>query len=155
MKKKVLLVVIVVLLVLAVPVSAKQQERVGDPINVLFQFPGTFAAGEPFHIAHGFGGLQLRGLQPGKVSFELYVDEVFVDQDYVDRNVYKVDGEPLVDMVFVHNFPDGMQGEVTFEGFWYLPCTYAVDVGFYFGTCDKPNDSVEVLQQSHTVTFTP
>lgn len=154
MKRVRVLILVLTILLIAVPVSAAKPERIGERINILIGDPVEYPAGEPFHIAHGWGEQPLKDAPPGQYDFELFVDGEFVDQDYVEREVTKTDDGPVMQIVWVHNHPEGLDaGNHTFVGHWYLPCGYAVDNGFPVEPCDKVNKPVEVLQLSHTVIF--
>lgn len=148
-------------LVAAVPAAATQRERTGARINI-FTGPSTFAAGAPFHIAHGWF------IQPdfsdhdavGKWSFALDVDGVRREVSFVERVSLTSDetGFPfdILSRFWVHNFPDGMPaGTNTFTGHWYGPCQSALESGFPVGPCEKVNEVVEANRLSRTVTFTP
>ena len=156
MKKKVILFVMVVLLAITVPAYAASKEPGGDRIDVRTQTPTTFTSGEPFHVSHGWGGMALRDIQPGQTDFRLWVDGEFVDQDFVYRDVSTEGDEPILTLVWVHNFPEGLgDGDHTFEGRWYLPCSAALEGGWIAGPCEKPNKPAEVHYSSLVVTFSP
>lgn len=55
--------------------------------------------------------------------------------------------------LWVFNFPEGMTGTHTFTGHWYISCRWAVDNGWFTGTCTTPHALVEILSQSITVVF--
>lgn len=106
------------------------------------------AAGEPFHITHGFGNLILSdGFEVAPWDFILYVDGVEVEDSGV--NVERREDGGL-NYGRVYNFPDGMTGEVTFEGHWYQSCR-APD-----SQCDPgapPGSQYEILVLERTVDF--
>jgi hypothetical protein len=125
MKKTILLIlsVLIVLMLAASPVLAADRVRVGERINVLSGSPETFPAGEPFHIAHGWG------LPPVPMDFVLFIDGEEVSHDFIEKTVVTTD--PLyINRIWVHNFPDGMNGTHTFTGHWKLDCHSALDGGF-------------------------
>jgi hypothetical protein len=138
------------------PASAAQKVRVGAGIS-LFTGPTTFAAGSPFHIAHGW--LTNSSLDAiGIYDFELEVDNVVRVEDFIERSA--ISGDPdLLARIWVYNFPNGMTGTHTFRGHWYGPCQNLVNDGFYSGTCSNPTARVEanviLLPQTLTVTFGP
>src|SRR5918994_4760376 len=95
--------------------AAQSKERVGERINVHLGSPAQFPAGDPFHIAHGWGGIAT-GLSDyeavGKWTFVLEVDGVLRQPDFVDRTVTPGSGgaPDLHGVAVVHNFPDGLAG---------------------------------------------
>lgn len=154
MKRVRALILVLAILLIAVPVSAAKPERIGGRINILSAEPDQYPAGEPFHIAHGWSEQPLKDAPPGQYDFQLFVDGEFVDQDYVEREVTITEDGPVMRIVWVHNDPDGLDaGDHTFEGYWYLPCNYAVEVGLWGAACEKPNKPVDVLYLTHTVFF--
>jgi hypothetical protein len=152
MKRKVLLLVVIVLLVMAVPVSAKPKTPVGDRINLWGGGPGTFPAGEPFHIKHGWLLILPDEAPVGIWDFQLEVDGVYLTEDFITRQI--VGHKPtLVEKYIVYNFADGMTGTHTFIGHWYGRCQDAVDAGLYPGPCTSPNQVVEYGTHTATVEF--
>jgi hypothetical protein len=136
---------------------AADTQPVGDRINVLLGFPASYPANTPFHIRHGWG--LLPHVEAGIFSFELDVDGVPREEDFVLRFAVPpgLTGLPNVILVrtWVHNFAAGMTGTHTFTGHWIAPCDQADDVGEYTGPCRTPNEPVEAITRSLTVTFTP
>ncbi|MEN8240833.1 MAG: hypothetical protein ABFS17_02840 [Chloroflexota bacterium] len=154
MKRKILFLVVIALLVVVMPVSAKPKAPVGDR---LFVWPGaqtTFPAGEGFHIKHGWLLIIPDEAPVGAWSFALEIDGVFVDNDYVSRQV--VGHKPLlIEKYYVHNFSEGMTGTHTFTGHWYATCQALVHGGFLPGPCADRNEVVEYHVHSVTVDFLP
>lgn len=154
MKKILPILVMLGLLANNIPAAAKTKERVGEPFRLLAGIPTIFPEGEPFHIAHGWVQIPSDSDAVGKWDFELEVDSVPRREDFVQRTV--VSGDPdLLNRVWVSNFPEGMMGTHTFTGHWLGPCQELVDGGVIPGPCEKPNEKVEALTRSLTVTFTP
>lgn len=154
--KKVLAVTLAALsfLLLAIPAAATHRERVGPQINVLLGTPTTFPAGAPFSISHGWGAGPPEQL--GILSFRLDVDGVPREEDFVSRVALPLPpGPPDLLWIWVHNFPDGMTGTHTFTGHWIAPCEAAVEFHGFPGPCRTPNEPVEAITRSLTVTFTP
>ena len=148
MKIRTVVFVLIVALLITAPVLAKA-ERVGDRIS-LFGGDTVFAAGEPFHIVHGwtFSPPDDRP-QGGHFEFTLEVDGQFVEASFSDRT--KENG--LIARLWIFNFPDGMTGTHTFTGHWFSSCKYAVDTGLLPGPCENRNTQVEVNSRSITVYF--
>jgi hypothetical protein len=154
MKTRWFVLILVAVMLVTVPAAAKQKVPVGEKINVLVGSPDTFPAGEPFHISHGWALDPTLGHAVGLFGFELEVDGVLREEDFVDRWTDPDVSEPLV-RKWVHNFPGGMTGVHTFTGHWLAPCKAAVYYGHLPGPCPRPNEVVEAIEQSLTVTFTP
>lgn len=126
MKKTILLIlsILIVLLLAASPVLAADRVRIGEQINVLFGTPDVFPANQPFHIAHGW-----LNVPPMPMGFVLEIDGEVVQHDFIDKTV--VNEQPLlINIAWVHNFPEGMSGTHTFTGHWLLNCYSALDGGF-------------------------
>ncbi|MFC1997055.1 hypothetical protein ACFLXI_05540 [Chloroflexota bacterium] len=153
MKIKAFVMLGLALLLISSPVYASSKTPVGDPISVYGSSPNEFAAGDPFHIKHGWAEESVENGPPGKYGFELYMDGERVSEDFVMRTFYPQTDPVTFDLVWVHNFPDGMIGTHTFTGHWYAPCEYAVEIGSYPGPCPQPNASVLSLERSLTVEF--
>ena len=144
-------------LLLAVPAAADSPKvPVGEKINVLLGSPTTFPAGTPFHIRHGWG-LAPADQALGIWSFRLDVDGVPRDPDFVLRSTDPVPATgydyPVLNRGWVFNFPEGMYGTHTFTGHWIAPCGAAVSELGYAGPCATPNEPVDTLTRSLTVTF--
>lgn len=155
MKKNIFILMLIAILVMAVPAAAKGNEPVGERISVFP--PGTpseFPAGAPFHISHGWWLDPGEGPQ-GRFDFELEVDGVLRDEDFVSWTVDHSRDPQFLGVGWVHNFPDGMTGTHTFIGHWFAPCQWAVDNLGFPGPCSKRNAKVEALSNSLMVTFLP
>lgn len=157
MKKLVLVLILVLVLVVVLPVSAARPVPVGDRINVLAGTPLDYPADTAFHIKHGwmFGpGDEVTGYPLGKFDFQLEVDGVMQEDDFLLRENDRSTRPISRTLLWVHNFPDGMTGTHTFTGTWLAPCRYAVDQGWFTDPCARPNAMVEFATIDHTVTFT-
>ena len=69
----------------AAPSAAPHQQRVGERVNVFLGSPTHFPAGEPFHVAHGWGGIASDSSDyeaVGKYTFVLEVDGVVRKPDF-------------------------------------------------------------------------
>lgn len=154
--KKMLLTLLLVCMVLplVVPVSAARPQPVGEQIGLWIEDPMDFPEGEPFHIAHGWTIDPSAGYPVGKFAFDLEIDGVPVDADFVLREYIPGEEEPLL-RLWVHNFPDGMSGSHSFTGHWFAPCQYVVDYGDYPGPCPDPREVVQVRSSTRVVEFTP
>lgn len=143
--------IICVLLAILVPIGtvvAKDKEPIGSPINVLAGTPTAFASNSPFHIKHGFIHEEV-GQPLGAYDFELYVDGVLHEEDFVLRNREPGPNGQFT-ILWVHNFPDGMTGSHTFVGRWYEPCNqFAADPS----TCATPNERTLALTRTLDVFF--
>ena len=156
MKRSVVILLVLILFVGVIPVAAANIVRVGDEINIFYQTPTEFPEGEPFHIDHGwrfrFTVDSMMGV--GLYNFELDVDGNPVDEDFLEHAVVK--GDPnYLDLGWIYNFPDGMTGTHAFTGHWFLPCMAAVEYGYIEGPCAKPNETIEFLTRTLSVTFIP
>lgn len=152
MKLRISMVILVVLLLLAAPTAtADRPQPVGEQINVFIGTPDTFPADTPFHIMHGWASDPPEARPYGLYDFVLEVDGIPWDEDFVLRSFDPDLEYPLVQR-WVHNFPNGMTGEVTFTGHWFAACRVAIDLG-YQGECRTPNEVVETFSNSLTVTF--
>jgi len=135
-------------------VAAKRKEPIGERINVYLGTPTEFPAGDPFHISHGW--FLIPGEGPlGRFDFQLEVDGVPRDEDFVWRTVLHSQDPRYLRWEWVYNFPEGMTGTHTFTGRWFVPCRYAVDNMGFPGPCSTPNVPVEISTYSLTVTFVP
>lgn len=159
MKKTVLLIlsILIVLLLAASPVLAADRVRVGEQIDVFAGTPDVFPANEPFHIAHGWGNIA-----PVPMGFILEVDGIEVQYDFIEKTVLN-ENPLLINIIWVHNFPEGMSGTHTFTGHWLLNCYSALQDGFvdecppgpYPGPYPGPvtKTLVEVLTKTIVVVF--
>jgi len=154
MKLRTLVLLFVLVLVMAAPATAAGRETVGDKISIFFSQPDRieFPAEEPFHISHG------HGLEPGDASsigvfdFALLVDDVVVDEDYVQQVVDRSQ-DIWFKRLWVYNFAEGMTGTHTFTAIWYAPCEWAVENGYSSGPCTKPNAKVVMSSNSVIIDF--
>lgn len=149
---------VLVLALVASPALADGQVRIGDRINLFGPSPLYFPQGQPFYVAHGHvipPGERVGAPAPiGRFSFGLDVDGVVQPSDFTERTVTEeVDLPPTFTLVWVFNFPEGMQGTHVFTGHWYAPCAYAVSNGLYAGSCITPAAVVEYATRSIEVIF--
>lgn len=154
--KKLLWTLLMVGMILPVtfPASAAKPEPIGDRINIFESGNQSFTPETPFHIAHGWSIDPRMGYPIARFSFELEIDGVSVEADFVETEFFHGADDPLR-RLWVHNFPGGMTGEVEFTGRWFAPCQYAVDYGGYPGPCPDPIEVVEAKTTVVQVTFTP
>ena len=141
----------------AAPSAAPHNQLAGERINVLLGSPTHFPAGEPFHVAHGWGGIASGSSDydaVGKYTFVLEVDGVVRKPDFMDRSVAPSSGSSpdLHGVGVVHNFPDGLTGTHTFVGRWYGPCQALVDKGL-IAPCANATEVVEGMVRTLTVRF--
>lgn len=128
-------------LVAVLPVSAAEAP-VGTQVNVLFGFPTEIAAGEPFHVVHGWYNTPSESHAIGAWGFRL-------DIDGVDQGAGSLINTPdpesdVLARQWLYNYDDGLAaGEYVFTGHWFYPCRDAVAAGLYTGVCDTPNMPVE------------
>lgn len=152
MKVRSVMLALLALMIVAAPVSAGGKERVGNPILV-WGYPQSYPAGQPFHIAHGWGFLLPDDVPLGRYMFLLDMDGTYLAWDFVDRRASGGGSNPM--WKWVYNFPAGKTGTHTFTGHWLAPCRLAVEGYGYPGPCPTPFEPVEVLTMSSEVTFTP
>jgi hypothetical protein len=151
MKKFIPWIVLLALLMAVVPVAAKHA-RTGDQINILFDPPATYPAGEAFHLAHGW--ILTKAEKPfGAYTFQLELDGVVVESDFVERSTTGGPGGPSFYRLWVFNFPAGLSGTHTFTGHWMARCQVLVDQGVITGPCADPNAFVDHYSDSITVDF--
>lgn len=130
-----------------------QIEPVGERI-VLYDPPEPrieFPAGEPFHIRHGW--LDPQDPLELALDFELEVDGVLRDEDFILTTIDQSGGEQQIGRQWLHNFTDGMTGTHTFTAHWFAPCQWAVDNVDFPGPCATPDEKIEVKSNSLTVDF--
>ena len=151
MKKMILIAVAILILGLAVPVSARGHEYVGERLN-LRNGNQKYPAGVPFHIIHGWIHTSPDGPQ-GQYDFELEIDGVPVKEDFVDLRA-----DPSGDAVdqywgWVYNFPDGMTGTHYFTLHYFGPCMSLYGPEY----CPVPdrNDVIEDWAFTVKVKFVP
>lgn len=151
MKKFTMLICAILVLMMVSPVQAARHVPIGDQINIYESGSQEFEAGKPFYISHGWIEVEYAF---GRFDFRLEVDDVFVEESYVDRTVIFIEDEPYLDMFWVYNFPDGMTETHTFKGHWYYPCLVALADGL---TTECSNDAAffEAHTTEVTITFTP
>jgi hypothetical protein len=159
MKKNLLrsFILIVVILMMAVPAAAARFITTGSQIEVgpdgaVVHYPGD----TPFHIRHGWYSLLIPGEKPDlaklvKAEFELEVDGIYVNEDYIQRMAETGDepGTTYFYKLFYFNFPEGMNGTHTFTGHWSIQCKYWQEV------CKMPDLVIEVATSTITVVFDP
>ena len=111
--------------VIAVPLSAGAAgdppvPRLGDQINLLFGTPATFAAGEPFHVTHGFG---VGGADPSISEISKYDFDLFVDGKQMHgAKTLVLDGTEWEVIRWVINFRHGLEaGPHVIKGVWTAP----------------------------------
>lgn len=157
MKKIVAFLLILTLLTMANPVFAASKEPAGDRIDLRTGYPITFPANTPFHIKHGWVSLipNPQNDPIGIYDFELEVDGVWLEEDFVMRLVDFKNPDYPRQIQWVYNFASGMTGTHTFTGHWYGPCRPLIDQGWYSGPCSTPNARVEAITQTLTITFVP
>lgn len=132
MKKTVLFIIVLVALLLATPALAREREPTGNRINILESGTQDYLAGTPFYIAHGWLEVPPHAV-PGQVRFELELDGVIVKPTYVERTTVVGEDGPLFYPTWFFNFPEGLDGQHTFEGHWIGPCFVAL----YYGLVDE------------------
>ena len=149
--KLMIILVIMIILTIATPALASETSvPIGERINLYLGTP-TFAAGESFHIRHGWIQTSEDGAI-GIFDFRLEVDGVYVSNFF--RDFSAISGEPdTLRRIWVYNFPQGMTGTHTFTGHWFAPCQYAVDNLGYEGICTTPNQKVETNTKTLVVEF--
>ena len=149
MKKLTIVISLILALMIVNPVLASKAVPTGDRITVYSS--GEYPADTAFHISHGWQ-VEPEELRGG-FDFKLEVDGKFVEETFVDRYTTTFDDNTVfISLVWVFNFPDGMKGEHTFAGHWFMPCQSALDAGLVT-ECQKPNASVEVMSSAATIAF--
>lgn len=159
MKKILVILMIIAILMITVPVMAAKLEPVGEQINVrIGPETGDYPANSPFYIRHGWMSILGTGEPPdvakfAKSRFELEIDGEFVEEDYVDtiRVAGEEPGTANIYQYFYFIFPEGMTGEHTFTGHWYIECKWMEDPATML--CKDPGAVIEALERSITVTF--
>lgn len=153
MKKMIILLFFVFLLLAAAPAAAETKETVGERINLVDQTPTQLVADTPFHIYHGWWVWAPVDTPIGRYDFQLDINGVIQKEDFVYRYVDSSDKPESLYRDWVFNFPDGLpEGTYTFTGHWFAPCRVVQEYG-YPVTCPTPNDKLEVITESLTVTF--
>ena len=159
MKKIFVILIIISALLITMPVMAKKLEPTGEQINVRTDPEiGGYPANTPFYIRHGWMSILEPGEPPdlakfAKSRFELEIDGELVEEDYVE--IVRVEGEEPgtanIFQYFYFIFPEGMTGEHTFTGHWYIECKWMEDPPNTL--CKDPNAIIQALERSITVTF--
>ena len=154
MKKRVLILVFIAVFLFTMPVSAKKSKTIGEGINIFTGDAFTFDADTPFHIAHGFAEIRPKDYKFKEFAFDLYVDGVLQDVDFLDKTPIKVDKGVEFLLKWIYNFPDGLPaGDYVFRGEWRVTCHVAVDWGVIPGPCDDPGEWVIYYQNEMLGTF--
>jgi hypothetical protein len=96
--------------------AAASKDRLGDRISLLAP-PATYPADTAFHIWHGFV-FQQGDVGYGRYRFELDVDGVERVADFFDVSEFD---RGTVAKVWTFNFPAGLSGTHTFDGYWITP----------------------------------
>jgi hypothetical protein len=148
MKKAAVILILIAILLMAVPAFAQGKERVGDRLGIYYSGEQTFPAGAPFHIAHGWVLDPAQG-PPGKYLFQLEVDGVYREADFIEPSVDQSTAPEFLSWIFVFNFPEGMSGVHTFTGHWAVPCGSVSD------SCTNPVQLIETRSTTVEVTFEP
>jgi tetratricopeptide (TPR) repeat protein len=115
-----------------------------------------FPADTPFHILHGWRfepGNEPKNKLINLYNFELYLDDVRVEEDFV-RQWTETGDLNYLNIAWVYNFPDGMlPGDHVFTGHWYGPCQQLVDTEQYEGSCAYPEEVVEAGTREIEISF--
>jgi len=146
MKKLMLIFILALTLIPATPVSAGSKEPVGELMT--WHIPAyTFAENVPFHQEHGWL-LEMDERAVGGFSSILEVDGAVMKPSY---KIHERDRDTGVfRSTEVYNFPEGMTGEHTFTGYYYVPCK---DSETYTGDPCIGGGSVLALTFEMVVTF--
>ena len=155
MKKLFLLLAILLSLIMTAPAAAASKDPTGpqirvDPDGGVFHYPEN----TPFHIRHGWHSAITQGEEVNvkllaKAGFSLEIDGSYVGETYIDR-VRLVGEDPvLTDLYkfYFFNFPDGLTGEHTFTGHWYIQCEDWQD------DCIDPHEIIEPQTRTITIIF--
>lgn len=147
MKKISIILLVLILFVVATPVAAKQI-LIGEQVHIYNRDGGAptseFQADTPFHIYQGWTADIDKWMH--YYAFELEVDGIIVEPDFIVRSIEKEDTNFWL-IMYAYNFPDGMPaGEHVFTGHWYGACQKLIDQGLYFGSCAYPTEIVEAME---------
>jgi hypothetical protein len=156
LRKRTLVFVVLAMLVMAVPAVAKMKEPVGERIEINPYSDVTeieFPAGQPFHVKHGHRLDPGADSPIGRFGYELEIDGVLQEADFVIRSVDHSWDPWFLERSWVFNYPDGMEGSHAFTGHSIMPCQWAVDHNYYFGSCSSSNARVRTMTKSLTVHF--
>jgi hypothetical protein len=154
MKKFTGIIIAILLLMSVNPVAAYNQsiQPVGDRINLL-DGDQTYPADTAFFIADSFYWETGDPIHPGRFDIKLAVDDHFVNEVSVQHLVMRGDDVNIVIIAWLYNFPDGMQGEHTFEMYFIVPCAIALEEGLTTA-CSNPGAPFQYLYVEAEVTFT-
>ena len=154
MKKFTVIIIAIMLLMSVNPVAAANQPPppVGDQINLL-DGDQTYPADTAFFIADSFYWETGFQYHPGTFDIKLVVDNQFVNEDFVYHAVIRGDDYNTVVIAWLFNFPDGMQGEHTFECHYIVPCALALESGLT-DACSNPTAPFEFMVVEAVVDFT-
>jgi len=155
MKKIFIVLTIALALIMTATAAASSKVPTGpqirvDPDGAVFHYPEN----TPFHIRHGWHSAITLGEEVNveflaKASFSLEIDGDYMEDDYIER--VRLPGvEPVVTDLYkfyFFNFPDGMTGEHTFTGHWYVQCKYWQD------ECVDPDEIIEAGTRAITIIF--
>jgi hypothetical protein len=158
MKRILVILMFIVTLMITVPVMAAKLEPVGEQIHIrIGPEIRYYPANTPFFIRHGWMSI-LDPKKPSDVAkfaksrFELEIDGEPVEEDYVDivRVAGDDPGTANIYQYFYFIFPEGLTGEHTFTGHWYIECKWMETPDM---VCKDPNAIIEALTRSIEVTF--
>jgi hypothetical protein len=154
MKKFALLICAIMLLMSVNPVVAYNQsiQPVGERID-LSAGDQTYPANTAFFIADSFYWETGFPFYPGSFDIQLFVDNHFVNEDSVHHIIMRGDDYNTQIVAWLYNFPDGMEGEHTFEAYFFIACAAAQQLGLT-DQCSNPTAPFEVLNLEAEVTFT-
>lgn len=155
MKKKWMILLVMVLITLFL-VAASPNVRIGEKLPLPIGYTVmSYPANEPFHASGGINWVPAKYTDPqfmGNMWVRLVVDGEEVKRDFVEMYPHKYEGELYFDKFFVFNFPNGLEGEHTFEMYYANKCKLFIYWGFVT-ECDKPEESIEILLRDAVVTF--
>ena len=156
MKKLFLILTIALVLIMAAPAAAANNVPTGPQIRVdpADGNPIYYPENTPFHIRHGWHA----SITPGedinvgylaKAGFSLEIDGAYVEETYIDR--VKISEDPVyvegLYKFYFFNFPDGLTGEHTFTGHYYVQCEDWQE------ECVNPKEIIEVGSRTITIIF--
>ena len=113
-------------------------EKTGQRLDIFESGSQTFPASTPFHIVHGWK-LDLGDDQVDLFDFQVSVDGVYRELDFIEAYVDTNLDPPVLTRRFVYNFPEGMTGTHLFIGHWIAPC-YA-----FYDDCEDPDELYELI----------
>ena len=139
MKKRILIVALVAALLITIPASAKEK-IVGERINIRTGDAFTFDADTPFYVEHGFSEFNPKDIKFKDVGFDLFIDDIQQEVDYLRKAPYKIDKVTVFLVRFIFNYPDGLSvGDYVFRGEWKVACHVAEELG-WVPSCDDPDE---------------